>query len=151
MAFNLVDVAKTHQFQVEFLAFTGNNVYKIQEFTPPDIEVGVDMHGGTVNTPDIKTPTRKKIGVLKFKILLDAGLDNVVFNFLDLAVNQPASVGMFGLLFSTTDGTGLAPINRWVATNCFFSKNVLPTFNRAGDSKNVMYECEVQCTDFKQL
>lgn len=149
MAYNGVDNAKSHKFNIEITGYQGINKLLIQEFTPPSVEVGFDMHGGFVGEPDIKTPNgKKKVGEIKFKMLMPLDIDSTLESKILLALNAPASVSFEIIAFTMTDSSGLIPLNQWFGTNCFFTKITPPAFSREGDSKNVMFDVEMQCTNW---
>ena len=152
MAYNGIDNASTNGFLVELSGFGFNfRQLMIQEFTPPKRSTEHDTHGNFAGKPDIKTPKKPKVDELKFKLLIPLGQDSTLEQKFVAAQVLPASLALENVIFIRTDSNGLPTGNRYLASGFFFSEITDATYARGGDSKNAMYDCTGQCTDYVQI
>ena len=141
------DVSRTNQFQLTIDGVPDDLM--IQEFTPPDVKVGVVKYGNRGNRPDIKLPSKKEVGEATIKIMrpVDAP-ESWAFNKIELALNTNAPVPFFGAGLRALGNDGFTSVEAYVCIDCFISEVKQPTYKREGNAEVAMYEIKLSMTDY---
>lgn len=143
------NMRQNHLFILEI---DGVDQLLIQELTTPDVELQEMLHGGPINSPDIKTPGKKKVGDLTLKKIAPInGVDNFAWVWLEQAATMSRGAYARNVVLRLTDETGLRTLARFAGARLWPKKISGMQLKRSGDSENSIEEVLFSCTDWVKL
>lgn len=141
------DVNRTNQFQITIGGIPDDLM--IQEFTPPEVKVGVVKYGNRGNRPDIKLPSKKEVGEATLKVIRPTDSpESWAFSQIQASLTTNAPVPFFGLGFRVLANDGFTSVEAYVCVDCFITEVKQPTYKREGNAEVAMYEIKLAMTDY---